>query len=212
MTPEQMMAYGPALGAIYGIGPTGTAGTPGTGTGGYEDVARAAATKWGIDPDTYVRQIRQESGFDPNAKSGAGAMGIAQFMKGTFGAGVSWDPYDPNVALDKGAQYMSQLSKQYGGMRNALWAYNAGEGSFQRGNMPDETKAYLNTILGGTGTGMGGPMGGINISGPLIGTVVLGAGSTEEQANELATILADLLDESHLTAGSTIGQTRLLTP
>src|SRR5881398_2508894 len=43
---------------------------------------RAAATH-GIPVDFFTRLIRQESNFDPNSVSRAGAMGIAQFMPAT---------------------------------------------------------------------------------------------------------------------------------
>ena len=45
--------------------------------------ARQMARKYGIDPELFVRQIQMESGFNPRAKSGAGAVGIAQFMPST---------------------------------------------------------------------------------------------------------------------------------
>jgi hypothetical protein len=214
MTAAQMLALGPAAGAVYSMaqGPQPVAAGGGTG---LEQMARAAAQKWGIDPDLYVKQIQQESGFNPNAKSGAGAMGIAQFMQGTFGAGVSWNPWDPAVSLDKGAQYMSQLSNQYGGIRNALWAYNAGEGNFAKGIMPAETKAYLGNILGGgTGGGMGGfPAdmvgSGRNINiGTLIGEVILDPSGMD--INELASLLADALNA--LDTGASSGQGSQVAP
>ena len=56
------------------------------------------AIEAGIPPDSFVRQIQQESGFNPAAISSAGAIGIAQFMPATA-AGMGFDPHDPDVSL-----------------------------------------------------------------------------------------------------------------
>jgi len=94
-------------------------------------VARASATKYGIDPDWYVAQIQQESGFNPNAVSSAGAKGVAQFVPATakeFGL----NPLDPIASLDAGAKYMSQLSNQFGNETLGRLAYNWGQGNVRR--------------------------------------------------------------------------------
>ena len=57
--------------------------------GTLQDFARQAAQKIGLDPDIFMRQIQQESGFNPTAKSPAGAAGIAQFMPATARAWAS---------------------------------------------------------------------------------------------------------------------------
>lgn len=108
-------------------------------------VARADAKKYHIDPLVFEWKIWQESGYNPNAVSRAGAIGIAQFMPATA-AGMGIDPHDPKQALDASArldaghikQYAKkaqQLAKHYGGYSArygyalALAAYNAGTGS-----------------------------------------------------------------------------------
>src|SRR5215471_10534003 len=120
--------------------------------GNLQDYARQAAQKAGIDPDIFVRQIQQESGFNPTAKSGAGAIGIAQFMPGTA-QGMGIDPTDPYAALEAAARLDAQHLKQYGGdWSRALAAYNAGPGNVDKyGGVPpfEETQRYVNTILGG---------------------------------------------------------------
>ena len=122
----------------------------------YQGVARSAAIANGINPDRFVRQIQQESGFNPNAVSPAGAIGIAQFMPGTA-AGMGINPHDPVASLNAAARMMGNLSKQFGGdYSKALAAYNAGPGAVQsavrRGgsnwlaNLPAETQSYVTTI------------------------------------------------------------------
>lgn len=124
----------------------------------YVDVARQAAISAGLNPDIFVRQIQQESGFNPNAGSPAGAEGIAQFMPATA-ASMGINPYDPVQALNGAARMMASLSSQYGGdYSKALAAYNAGSGAVDAavaqggGNwlafMPTETQNYVAIIMG----------------------------------------------------------------
>lgn len=118
----------------------------------YRAAARRAATKAGIDPGVFARQIQQESGFNPNARSPAGAVGIAQIMPGTA-AGWHVDPTNPVAALNVAAAHMADYVRKYGSMRNALIAYNAGPGAVGRGSLPAETRNYIATILGGSESG-----------------------------------------------------------
>ena len=65
----------------------------------YRAAAAAAARKFGIDPIRFQRQIGAESVFNPGARSGSGAVGIAQIMPGTArGWGVN--PNDPLASSD----------------------------------------------------------------------------------------------------------------
>jgi hypothetical protein len=114
----------------------------------YQQLARQYAQKYGLNPNVFVRQIRQESGFNPNARSKAGAVGIAQIMPATArGWGV--DPTNPRAALDAAAKNMAGYVKRYGSYRNALVAYNAGPGNVGK-PLPAETQGYIRTILGGS--------------------------------------------------------------
>jgi hypothetical protein len=111
--------------------------------------ARRAAQKYGLDPDVFLRQINQESGFNPTARSPAGALGVAQIMPATArGWGV--DPLNPTQALDAAAKNMRRYVDQYGSYKNALVAYNAGPGRVG-GPLPAETQNYIKIILGGHG-------------------------------------------------------------
>ncbi|GCE19692.1 lytic transglycosylase domain-containing protein [Dictyobacter kobayashii] len=95
----------------------------------YVALAREDALKYGISPDLYVRQIQQESHFDPNAYSYVGAIGIAQFMPATA-AEMGFDPSDPVAALNGGAKFMGSLNDRFNGdYAKALAAYNAGPGA-----------------------------------------------------------------------------------
>ena len=116
-----------------------------------EQIARAAAAKYDIDPNVFVRQITQESHWDPAAVSRAGALGIAQFMP-TTAAWLGVDPLDPVAALDAAAKLdRDNLDAFDGDYAEMLAAYNAGRGSvFRYGGVPPfpETQNYVNLILG----------------------------------------------------------------
>lgn len=123
----------------------------------YAPEACQDAVNAGIDPRVFVRQINQESGFDPQSGSSAGAVGIAQFMPATA-AGMSIDANDPHAALKGGARLMAGYLHTYGDMAKALSAYNAGSGAVDSAvsrygadwlaHMPAETQHYVATILG----------------------------------------------------------------
>ena len=125
----------------------------------YVSLAEQDAIAAGIDPQTFVRQINQESGFNPNAKSPAGALGIAQFEPKTA-AGLGVNPWDPVAALKAAANLMASYVSTYGGDEAmALAAYNAGTTTVQSALdrcgvtgwqtcLPAETQKYISTILG----------------------------------------------------------------
>jgi murein DD-endopeptidase MepM/ murein hydrolase activator NlpD len=124
----------------------------------YRAIAREKASKYGLLPEVFERQIQAESGFNPAAVSEAGARGIAQIMPSTArGWGVN--PDDPVAALDSAAKNMAAYIKTYGGLgtsdpvkvrsayEKALQAYNAGPGSVGR-YLPKETQSYIAKIVG----------------------------------------------------------------
>jgi soluble lytic murein transglycosylase-like protein len=117
----------------------------------HDDIARAAL-RWNVPVDLLAAQLYAESGFNPFARSPAGAEGIAQFMPGTAGAYGLANPYDPGASIDAQAHLMSDLLRHFGGkLALALAAYNAGLGAVERaGGLPPfgETRAYVARILG----------------------------------------------------------------
>jgi soluble lytic murein transglycosylase-like protein len=132
--------------------PAGAAASGGAVDGQFSDLINGAATKYGLDPALLKGLIRQESNFNPNAKSPAGAAGLCQLMPGTAAALGCSNPLDPAQAIDAGAKYLSQQLKAFGGdPRKALAAYNAGPGAVQRyGGVPPyaETQNYVRAVMG----------------------------------------------------------------
>jgi soluble lytic murein transglycosylase-like protein len=117
----------------------------------HEPIARAAL-RWNVSMNLLAAQLYAESGFNPFARSPAGAQGIAQFMPGTARALGLEDPFDAERAIDAQAHLMRDLLREFGGsVALALAAYNAGPGAVRRhrGVPPyPETRAYVARILG----------------------------------------------------------------
>ena len=101
----------------------------------YEDVLRRKAAERGLDPALVAGVILQESSFDAEALSRAGARGLMQIMPAT-GRGlarqrrVRYSPaalFDPETSLDFGTFYLRRLSDRFGGaVEKVLVGYNAG--------------------------------------------------------------------------------------
>jgi hypothetical protein len=110
-----------------------------------------AAQRWSVSAQLLAAQLYAESGFNPFARSPAGAEGIAQFMPGTAEAMGLLDPFDPGAAINAQAHLMRDLLGRFGSVPLALAAYNAGPGSVAAcGCIPpfSETRAYVTKILG----------------------------------------------------------------
>lgn len=117
----------------------------------YMPHARQAAQRHGIPEDLFLRLVQQESGWNPNARSHKGAMGLAQLMPGTA-AKLGVNPSDPVQNLNGGARYLRMMYNQFGNWTLALAAYNAGPGAVQKyGGIPPyrETRNYVRIVAGG---------------------------------------------------------------
>ncbi len=122
---------------------------------------RDASNKHDIDYELLQALVATESGFDAQAVSPKGAMGLMQLMPATAQRyGVSADKratiekklFDPRINIAAGSRYLRDLIAMFPGqIELALAAYNAGEGAVQRaGNkIPNykETQNYVQTVL-----------------------------------------------------------------
>jgi soluble lytic murein transglycosylase-like protein len=115
-----------------------------------EELADAAAEKYGL-PKSLVRAVMAvESGFRAQAVSPKGAIGLMQLMPPTAKA-LGADPADPRQNVDAGTRYLRDLLERYdSGLWRALAAYNAGPNAVQKyhGVPPyAETLAYIQRVL-----------------------------------------------------------------
>lgn len=132
----------------------------------FKSLIEQVAQRYGYDPALLAGQAWQESRFDPNARSRAGAVGLLQFMPGTWADwGNGADPEDPAASADAGVRYMRYLLARYAStaapLSVALAAYNWGMGNvdkaMQRSGrtdweglapfLPEETRNYVPLIL-----------------------------------------------------------------
>lgn len=134
----------------------------------YESYVEKAAKEHNVDICLVYGVIRNESNFDPNVVSNAGAIGLMQLMPDTFtwlqNYRADFEPdkildsnmlYKPEVNIDYGTYYLSYLLDKYDGDRSlAICAYNAGygnvdewiaDGTIPNGNVSPEDVPFTET-------------------------------------------------------------------
>jgi soluble lytic murein transglycosylase-like protein len=106
------------------------------------------AKQRGVDADLVHAVIAAESGYNPRAVSPKGAIGLMQVMPATaadYGIASVDDLFDPKTNVDVGTRHLKRLLGKYGSIRQAVAAYNAGEGALERNNAAvayPETRRY----------------------------------------------------------------------
>lgn len=120
----------------------------------YAGLVSQMSQATGLPQNVIAAQAQDESGFSPTAVSPAGAEGWLQFLPSTYNtytsqagvaAGTEFNPADESKVYDI---FMKQLlSDEKGNVRDALAAYNAGEGNIAAGY------GYADSILSAAGTG-----------------------------------------------------------
>jgi hypothetical protein len=117
-----------------------------------EPLFAKASTLYNVPNDLLKAVAKVESGFNTNAVSKAGAMGIMQLMPSTAaGLGVD-NPLDPEQNIMGGARMLHQLLNRYDGdLTLTLAAYNAGVGNVAKyDGVPPfaETNAFIERVTG----------------------------------------------------------------
>jgi soluble lytic murein transglycosylase-like protein len=108
------------------------------------------ARQQGVSPALLKALVQTESGFNPQAVSKVGAMGLTQLMPNTAKSLGVTDPFNADQNLAGGAKYIKGLLNQYHSVPVALGAYNAGPGAVnQYGGIPPykETQHYVKSVL-----------------------------------------------------------------
>ena len=138
----------------------------------YWDLVQQAADGYGYDSRVFHALVREESSFNKDIVSWAGARGLSQLMPATASNVGRWlgitvtkqSSFDPLTNLRIGSRYMEFLQARFkGNMFLAVGGYNAGEGNIdkwlrERGNTPTdefieaipyrETRGYVKRVLG----------------------------------------------------------------
>jgi soluble lytic murein transglycosylase-like protein len=113
-----------------------------------KSMIQKAADDNGVQAALLEAVVEAESGYDPKARSHAGAMGLTQLMPSTAASlGVS-NPFDPQQNLNGGAKYLAGLINRFDDLPKAIAAYNAGPGRVERGGpLPLETTRYVRKVM-----------------------------------------------------------------
>jgi hypothetical protein len=101
----------------------------------------------------FANLIWQESNFDTQSISRAGALGVAQYMPRTANEQGLINPFEPIHALHVAGKFLHRLQAQFGNLGLAAAAYNAGprrvtDWVSKRGGLPGETRNYVVRITG----------------------------------------------------------------
>jgi soluble lytic murein transglycosylase len=139
---------------------------------GFWDLVAAAADHNQLDPYMVTALIRQESLFNPEARSTSDARGLMQLLPTTAdryiaAAGITASPldlYDPNISIQLGTVYLHALMGMFGGdIFKVVAAYNGGEHAVSQWSARypgdddqwvenigfHETRDYVKKVIGG---------------------------------------------------------------
>jgi soluble lytic murein transglycosylase-like protein len=131
-------------------------------TSEIQNLIVTTATAYGLDPRLALEVASVESGFNPNAVSSAGAVGIFQLEPSTQSDYGVTDPTDPTQNIYAGVQYLASLISQFGDVAAALGAFNWGPGNVANAvaqyasnwlaHAPAETRSYVAKIMAAVGS------------------------------------------------------------
>ena len=116
----------------------------------YKELVRQEALRQGVDPNLAFAVVEQESNWNPNARSKAGAKGLFQLMPGTAKE-LGVDINDPVQNIRGGITYLKKQTDGFG-VEGGLAAYNAGPGRYSStggdfSKLPEETQKYVPAVL-----------------------------------------------------------------
>lgn len=146
-TPASITTAAPDKALLASKGGAKIDSKPATGLPYQELVAEASQT-YGVPVPLINAIIKQESAFNPDAKSHCGAMGLMQLMPATAKDLGCKDAFDPRENIMAGTKYIGQMLKRFDGdVSLATAAYNAGPGNVRKyGNQVPPFKETQNYV------------------------------------------------------------------
>jgi hypothetical protein len=115
-----------------------------------EDLILRKCDLYEMDPQLVKAVIRAESGYNRDAVSVKGAMGLMQLMPGTASLMGVYHPFNAEENIDGGIRYLKSLMGKFGDLNLALAAYNAGPRTVEKlGAVPPykETRMYVKKVI-----------------------------------------------------------------
>jgi soluble lytic murein transglycosylase-like protein len=117
----------------------------------FAPIILKAANRYEVDPAIIKAIIMAESGYNPNAVSKSGAIGLMQLMPTTARELGVDDIFNPEQNINAGVRYFKQMLKRFdGNTALALAAYNAGSAKVRKykGIPPYKaTKHYIKKVF-----------------------------------------------------------------
>lgn len=107
----------------------------------YQDYILTASLTYNVKPEVIASVINAESSFNSEAVSSKGAVGLMQVMPSTAEYLAqqlnlsTYDLFEPEINIMLGSYYLSYLIDQFGDLKIAVCAYNAG---------PNRVRKWLN--------------------------------------------------------------------
>lgn len=117
----------------------------------YDEIIKAVAKEYDLEPSLIHSIIRTESDYDPHCVSTKGALGLMQLMPETARAYGVGNPFKPRDNIEGGVKYLKDLINLYDRRtRFVLAAYNAGQTAVKKyGGIPPypETRRYIEKVM-----------------------------------------------------------------
>jgi len=106
------------------------------------------AKAMGVEPAIVLSIAKTESGFNQNAKSSGGHIGVFQLSK-TTAKNLGINPYVMEDNIKGGIIYYKKMYDRFGSMELAVAAYNVGPDIIRRNNntVPKYTRAFVSRIM-----------------------------------------------------------------